>query len=80
MIPDEMQKEQIQWTELCTHIKDSVAHDLLSKMLELDHTKRIKATEVSTATIMAQRFGPSGHQGSSLGATELWAVKQNLYL
>ena len=46
MIPDEMQKERIPWTQLCKHIKDTAAHDLLDKMLELDHTKRIKATDL----------------------------------
>lgn len=44
LIPDEMQKEKISWSELCK-LKDPQAYDLLDKMLELDHTKRIKATE-----------------------------------
>ena len=46
LIPDEMQKDKIGWETLCAKIKDPLAYDLLDKMLELDHTKRIKATEV----------------------------------
>lgn len=46
LIPEEMQKERISWKELCQHITDPNAHDLLDKMLELDHAKRIKATEI----------------------------------
>ena len=45
LVPDEMQKDKIGWDQLCK-IKDPDAFDLLDKMLELDHTKRIKATEV----------------------------------
>jgi serine/threonine protein kinase len=44
IIPDEMQKEKIPWNQLCK-IKEPDAFDLLDKMLELDHTKRIKATD-----------------------------------
>ncbi len=44
LIPDEMQKEKIPWTEICK-IHDSNAFDLLDKMLELDHTKRISAKD-----------------------------------
>lgn len=40
LIPDEMQKERIEWKEICK-IQDDSAFDLLSKMLELDHAKRI---------------------------------------
>jgi serine/threonine protein kinase len=39
-----MQKEKIPWSEICK-IHDSLAFDLLDKMLELDHTKRISATD-----------------------------------
>ena len=46
LIPDEMQKERIPWEKVCGRIHDKDAHDLLDKMLELDHTKRIKATDV----------------------------------
>lgn len=45
LVPDEMQKDKIPWDQLCK-IKDPEAYDLLDKMLELDHTKRIKASEV----------------------------------
>ena len=45
MIPNEMQKEKIAWSQLCK-TQDQKAYDLLDKMLELDHTKRIKASEV----------------------------------
>jgi serine/threonine protein kinase len=45
MIPNEMQKEKIPWNELCK-TSDPQAYDLLDKMLELDHTKRIKPCEV----------------------------------
>lgn len=41
-----MQKERIPWSKVCSRITDPSAHDLLDRMLELDHTKRIKATEV----------------------------------
>ena len=44
LIPDEMQKEKIPWGQLCK-IQDQEAFDLLDKMLELDHTKRIKASD-----------------------------------
>jgi serine/threonine protein kinase len=44
LIPDEMQKEKIGWDRLC-QIKDQDAFDLLDKMLELDHSKRIKASD-----------------------------------
>lgn len=44
LIPDEMQKEKIQWNDICKLI-DREAFDLLDKMLELDHTKRISARE-----------------------------------
>ena len=44
LIPDEMQKEKIPWGQLCK-IQDQEAFDLLDKMLELDHTKRIKAVD-----------------------------------
>lgn len=46
LIPEEMQKERIPWSKVCSRITDPSAHDLLDRMLELDHTKRIKATEV----------------------------------
>jgi len=39
-----MQKEKIPWEEICK-IKDRDAFDLLDKMLELDHTKRISAKD-----------------------------------
>ena len=42
LIPDEMQKERIDWKEICK-IQDDAAFDLLNKMLELDYTKRISA-------------------------------------
>ena len=45
LIPDEMQKEKIPWNVLCQKVNDPQAFDLLDKMLELDHTKRIKATD-----------------------------------
>lgn len=44
MIPDEMQKERIPWTQVCV-VKDEMALDLLDKMLTLDHNKRISAKE-----------------------------------
>ena len=44
LIPDEMQKERIPWTDICK-IKDEHTFDLLEKMLELDHTKRISAKD-----------------------------------
>lgn len=44
LIPDEMQKEKIPWSDLCK-VHDEKAFDLLDKMLELDHTKRISATD-----------------------------------
>ena len=43
MIPDEMSKERFPITEVCK-IHDNDAFDLLDKMLELDHTKRISAS------------------------------------
>lgn len=42
LIPDEMQKEKVPWTDICK-VNDKDAFDLLDKMLELDHTKRISA-------------------------------------
>lgn len=45
LVPDEMQKERIAWAELCK-VKDEAAWELLDRMLELDHTKRIRAGEV----------------------------------
>ena len=45
LIPDEMQKERIPWTELCKNINDPLAFDLLDKMLELDFSKRIKSDQ-----------------------------------
>jgi serine/threonine protein kinase len=44
MIPDEMQKEKIPWDQICK-INDPAAHDLLNRMLELDHSKRISAAD-----------------------------------
>ena len=44
LIPDEMQKEKIPWRQLCAKDDDD-AFDLLDKMLELDHSKRIKASD-----------------------------------
>jgi serine/threonine protein kinase len=44
LIPDEMQKEKIAWSQLCK-VQDPKAFDLLDKMLELDHTKRIRACD-----------------------------------
>lgn len=35
-----MQKERVDWKDICKH-HDDEAFDLLNKMLELDHTKRI---------------------------------------
>jgi serine/threonine protein kinase len=40
LIPDEMQKERVDWKEICK-IHDDSAFDLLNRMLELDHNKRI---------------------------------------
>ena len=40
LMPDDMQKERIEWKEICK-IQDETAFDLLNKMLELDFTKRI---------------------------------------
>lgn len=45
LIPDEMQKDRIPWSNLCKNISDPMAFDLLDKMLELDFTKRIKAKD-----------------------------------
>ena len=45
LIPDEMQQEKIPWSTLCQKTQDPLAFDLLDKMLELDHTKRIKASD-----------------------------------
>lgn len=42
LIPDEMNKDPIGWDTVCKET-DPKAIDLLSKMLELDHTKRISA-------------------------------------
>jgi serine/threonine protein kinase len=44
LIPEEMQKEKINWSTLCKTTGPQ-AYDLLDKMLELDHTKRIKASD-----------------------------------
>jgi serine/threonine protein kinase len=49
-----MQKEKIPWSQLCTKITDPQAYDLLEKMLELDHTKRIKASEALKHPFFAQ--------------------------
>jgi len=42
LIPDEMNKDPLPWNEVCKE-KDPQAIDLLTKMLELDHIKRISA-------------------------------------
>ena len=39
-----MQRDKIPWTSICK-IQDDSAFDLLDKMLELDHTKRITAKD-----------------------------------
>jgi serine/threonine protein kinase len=44
MIPDEMQKERVPWSQIC-EIKDEVAYNLLDKMLCLDASKRISAKD-----------------------------------
>ena len=44
LIPDEMQKDKIAWGDICKLV-DRDAFDLLDKMLELDHTKRISASD-----------------------------------
>jgi serine/threonine protein kinase len=44
LIPEDFNKERIPWTEICK-IHDEQAFDLLNKMLELDHTKRISAAD-----------------------------------
>lgn len=45
LIPDEMQKERLRWKEIC-QMQDDAAFDLLNRMLELDHTKRISPDQV----------------------------------
>ena len=44
LIPEEMNKERHEWDEICK-IKDPQAFDLLEKMLELEHPKRITAAD-----------------------------------
>ena len=44
LIPDEMQKDKILWQDIC-RLHDRDAFDLLDKMLELDHLKRISAKD-----------------------------------
>ena len=44
LIPDEMQKERIEWSQICK-INDPDAFNLLDQMLELDHNKRISAAD-----------------------------------
>jgi len=44
LIPDEMIKDKIPWQDICKLV-DSDAFDLLDRMLELDHTKRISARD-----------------------------------
>ena len=42
LIPDEMDKEKVDWNDICK-MHDPQAYELLDQMLELDHTKRITA-------------------------------------
>ncbi len=44
LIPEEMQKEKVDWREICK-LHDDSAYDLLNRMLELDHAKRITPAE-----------------------------------
>lgn len=44
LIPEEMQKEKVDWRDICK-LHDESAYDLLNRMLELDHAKRITPAE-----------------------------------
>lgn len=45
LLPDDMRRDPIPWEELCTEITCTDAHDLLSKMLDLDEETRITAKD-----------------------------------